>query len=97
MRLFSRRVHELAGAYALDALDDAERERYERHLRGCPACAEDVRRMTSTATALAMAVAAEPPAGLRERVLAAAAPTAARARPTRSPTVPGRPPDGARS
>jgi anti-sigma-K factor RskA len=75
VRLFSRRVHELAGAYALDALDDAERERYERHLRRCPACAEDVRRMTSTATALAMAVAAEPPTGLKERVLAAAAAT----------------------
>ena len=87
MRLFSRRVHELAGAYALDALDDAERERYERHLRDCPACAEDVRRMTSTATALAMAVAAEPPAGLRERVLAAAATT---------PQLPPLPPAAAR-
>ena len=75
MRLFFTRVHELAGAYVLDALDDAERERYERHLRDCPACAEDVRRMTSTATALAMAVTAEPPPGLRERVLAAAAET----------------------
>jgi anti-sigma-K factor RskA len=75
VRLFSRRVHELSGAYALDALDDAERERFERHLRRCPACAEDVRRMTSTATAMAMAVAAEPPAGLKERVLTAAAAT----------------------
>jgi anti-sigma factor RsiW len=75
VRLFSRRVHELSGAYALDALDDAERERYERHLRRCPSCAEDVRRMTSTATALAMAVTAEPPPGLKERVLAAAATT----------------------
>ena len=64
MRLFSRRVHELSGAYALDALDDAERQRFERHLRRCPACDEDVRRMTSTATALAMAVSAEPPPGL---------------------------------
>jgi anti-sigma factor RsiW len=75
VRLFSRRVHELSGAYALDALDDAERERFERHLRRCPACIEDVRRMTSTATALAMAVAAEPPPGLTQRVLAAAAAT----------------------
>jgi anti-sigma-K factor RskA len=75
VRLFSRRVHELAGAYALDALDDAERERFERHLARCSSCAEDVRRMTSTATALAMAVAAEPPPGLKQRVLAAAAAT----------------------
>ena len=51
------------------------RTQRERHLRRCPACAEDVRRMTSTATALAMAVAAEPPPGLKQRVLAAAATT----------------------
>jgi hypothetical protein len=75
VRLFSRRVHELSGAYALDALDDAERERFERHLQRCPACVEDVRRMTSTATALAMAVSAEPPPGLKARVLAATATT----------------------
>jgi anti-sigma-K factor RskA len=68
-------VHELSGAYALDALDDAERERFERHLQRCPACADDVRRMTATATAMATAAAAEPPPGLRERVLAAAAAT----------------------
>ena len=75
MRLFSRRVHELAGAYALDALDDAERERFERHRAGCSSCDDDVRRMTATTTALAMAVAAEPPPGLKARVLAAAAAT----------------------
>ncbi len=75
MRLFSRRVHELSGAYVLDALDQAERERFERHLRRCPGCAEDVRQMTATATALALAVATEPPPGLKQRVLAAAAAT----------------------
>jgi anti-sigma-K factor RskA len=75
VRLFSMRVHELAGAYALDALDDAERERFERHLARCSSCADDVRQMTATATALAMAVAAEPPPGLKTRVLAAAAAT----------------------
>jgi anti-sigma-K factor RskA len=75
VRLFSRRVHDLAGAYALDALDDADLERFERHLRRCPSCTEDVRRMTSTATALAMAAAAEPPPGLKQRVLAAATAT----------------------
>jgi len=68
----SRRLHDLADAYALDALDDAERERFERHLRGCPACADEVRRYTEVTTALAMAVAAEPPPALRDRVLAAA-------------------------
>jgi anti-sigma-K factor RskA len=78
VRLFPRRLrpasrlHDLADAYALDALDDAQRSRFERHLGGCPACAEDVRRYTEVVTALAMAVAAEPPPGLRDRVLAAA-------------------------
>jgi Anti-sigma-K factor rskA/Putative zinc-finger len=72
VRLPFRRVHDLSGAYALDALDDAERDRFERHLRRCPSCAEDVRQMTSTATALAMAMTAEPPPGLKQRVLAAA-------------------------
>jgi anti-sigma-K factor RskA len=76
VRLFPRRLrpsrlHDLADAYALDALDESQRLRFERHLRGCPACADDVRKYTEIATALAMAVAAQPPAGMRDRVLAA--------------------------
>ncbi|WP_367185138.1 zf-HC2 domain-containing protein, partial [Trebonia sp.] len=38
MRLLSRRnlhAHSPAGPYALDALDGAERDRFERHLRRC--------------------------------------------------------------
>jgi anti-sigma factor RsiW len=69
------KTHELAGAYALDALDSAERKRFERHLRRCRACEREVRGFAQTATALAMATATEPPPGLRERVLAAAAVT----------------------
>lgn len=68
-------LHALAGVYALDALDGAERERFERHLRRCPACEREVRGFAATATALAMAAAAEPPLGLKERVLAATAVT----------------------
>ena len=76
MRFFRRRdLHALAGAYALDALDGAERDRFERHLRGCRACESEVRGFAATATALAMATAAEPPPGLKQRVLAAAAVT----------------------
>ena len=76
MRFFWRRdLHALAGAYALNALDDAERDRFERHLRGCRACEREVRGFAATATALAMATAAEPPPGLKQRVLAAAAVT----------------------
>ncbi|HET6193312.1 MAG TPA: anti-sigma factor [Trebonia sp.] len=65
-----RDLHALAGAYALDALDDAERDRFERHLRRCQACQNEVRGFAATAAALGRAAAAEPPAGLKERVLA---------------------------
>jgi len=74
VRFFPRRdLHALAGAYALNALDGAERDRFERHLRGCRACQDEVRGFAATAAALAMATAAEPPPGLKQRVLAAAA------------------------
>lgn len=76
MRLSPRRdAHALAGAYALDALDTAERDQFERHLRGCRACQAEVRGFAATAASLARATAAEPPPGLKERVLAAAAVT----------------------
>lgn len=68
-----RRVHALAGAYALDALDVFERDRFERHLRGCRSCPGEVRGYMATATALAMAVAGGPPPELRSRVLSAVA------------------------
>ena len=68
--------HFLAGAYALDALDSpAERDRFERHLSRCPSCAAEVRGFREVATAMAFAVTAEAPAGLRPQVLAAAART----------------------
>lgn len=75
MRLWRRDLHALVGAYALDALDDAERERFERHLRRCRACQDEVRGFAATAAALGQAAAAEPPAGLKERVLASVAVT----------------------
>lgn len=67
-----RRLHALAGAYALDALDEgAERKRFARHLRRCPSCAEELRGFREVATVLAFAAAAEPPPELRMRVMAA--------------------------
>jgi anti-sigma-K factor RskA len=66
-------LHALAGAYALDALETAERDRFERHLPGCGDCEAEVRAMTETATALGMAAAADPPQGLKRAVLAAVA------------------------
>ena len=77
MRLRLRHdLHSLAGAYALDALDrPAERDRFDRHLSRCPSCAAEVRGFREVATAMAFAVTAEAPPGLRPRVLAAAART----------------------
>jgi anti-sigma-K factor RskA len=79
MRLLRHDLHSLSGAYALDALEPgAERDRFIRHLSRCQSCASEVRGYREVATALAFAAAdpsTEPPAGLRDRVLAAAART----------------------
>jgi hypothetical protein len=63
--------HSLAGAYALDALDSARRDRFERHLRDCAPCSGEVRGFATVTTALAGAAGMIPPAGLRDQVLAA--------------------------
>ncbi len=62
-------AHALSGAYAVDALDDIERARFEAHLRGCPDCRLEVESLQEAAAALAI-VPVEPPAGLRAAVLA---------------------------
>ncbi|GAB2750023.1 anti-sigma factor [Amycolatopsis magusensis] len=63
-------MHTLAGAYALDALDDVERERFRRHLTECPSCAQEVRELQATAARLGAAVAEDPPPGMKAEVLA---------------------------
>lgn len=62
-------LHTLTGAYALQALPEAERRDFERHLGDCEACAVEVRELSETATRLGLAVARTPPPELRERVL----------------------------
>ena len=69
------RQHDLAGAFALHALDERERRQFTRHLRRCSACDAQVRGFQEVATALALAAAADPPPALREQVMAAAART----------------------
>jgi anti-sigma-K factor RskA len=64
-------IHAAAGAYALDALDDLERARFEAHLARCATCRQDVADFRATARLLGSAVAEEPPARLRDDVLAA--------------------------
>jgi len=75
VKLMRRDLHGLSGAYALDALEDSERERFEQHLQRCEACRQEVRGLHDTATQLALAVARVPPPQLRAQVLDAAART----------------------
>ncbi|MCP3420637.1 anti-sigma factor [Nocardioides pinisoli] len=63
-------VHKLTGAYALDALDELERARFEQHLAQCDDCRAEVAELRETAALLADTVAVPPPASLRDSVLA---------------------------
>ncbi|MBQ0829886.1 anti-sigma factor [Streptomyces tagetis] len=64
-------LHSLAAPYALDALDHAERDRYEHHLAACAECAAEVRTLAEDTVRLARSTAVPAPAALRARVLAA--------------------------
>jgi anti-sigma-K factor RskA len=67
------RMHELAAADALAALDDDERRELHEHLAGCPECRAEAESLRETAGALAfVAATAEPPPELRDRLLASA-------------------------
>lgn len=79
-------IHDLAAAYALDALDPEDRWTYERHLDTCERCREEVATLRDGAAELAYAAEGpEPPAELRDRILAAA-----RAEPRTTTVVPMR-------
>jgi anti-sigma factor RsiW len=70
-------LHELTAAYALDALDENERQAYEAHLGECDDCRAELASLSGTVGALAYAAEGPvPPAGLRSRIV-----TAARAQP----------------
>jgi anti-sigma-K factor RskA len=73
VRLRREVPHTLAGAYALDALTEPDRARFERHLIECDACRQEARSLREAAGQLSAATAMAPPARLREQVLAAAA------------------------
>ena len=75
MRLRRTDPHTLAGAYALDALGEADRENFERHLLGCEACRAEAASLRDAAGWLAEPAGAVPPPRLRGQVLAEAART----------------------
>jgi anti-sigma-K factor RskA len=67
--------HTLAGAYAMDAVPEPDRSRFERHLARCDPCRQEVRGLREATAALAAATAVQPPAALRDTVLRAAGQT----------------------
>ncbi|MFN8119446.1 MAG: anti-sigma factor [Micropruina glycogenica] len=77
--------HDLIGAYALDALDAAERAAFEQHLAECEACQVELIGLRETLDDLADDTAVEPPPALRDAVLGAVA-----ALPLRTATEEGR-------
>ncbi|WP_328664802.1 anti-sigma factor [Streptomyces sp. NBC_00328] len=62
-------LHTLTGAYALHALADDERERFERHAADCADCTREVRELSATAARLGLAVTASPGPALKDRVM----------------------------
>ena len=63
-------IHALSGAYAVDALDAAERELFEQHLAACPACHAEIASLREAAATLPEMAYRRPPPGLRDRLLA---------------------------
>ena len=65
-------IHELASLYAVGALDGAERAAFEKHLsEGCQSCEAETASFREVSGELAGTCLAEPPAGLRGKVLKA--------------------------
>jgi anti-sigma-K factor RskA len=62
-------IHALSGAYAVDALDDVERARFERHLAECADCRAEVASLREAAALLPETTATAPSADVRAAVL----------------------------
>jgi len=59
------------GAYLLGALNDLERQAFERHLSGCSDCRDELERLRPAAEALpGSVVQLDPPPGLKQRLMA---------------------------
>jgi anti-sigma-K factor RskA len=75
MRLGGSDPHTLAGAYAMDAVSEPDRARFERHLAGCESCRQEIRGLREATAALAAAAAVQPSDAFRDAALRAAAQT----------------------
>ena len=66
-------IHDLTAAYALDALDPHDEERYEEHLATCERCREELAELRDPVAMLAYGIESPtPPPELRTRILDAA-------------------------
>ena len=63
-------IHQLAAAYALDAVDERERAEFEAHYPTCPICKPEVAGFRETLSQVASSVAVDPPASLKAGVMA---------------------------
>lgn len=64
-------IHAAAGSYAVDALEPVERAEFEAHLDQCARCQSEVIEYGEALAELTLLVSAQPPAALRDSVLAA--------------------------
>ncbi|MGE7387847.1 anti-sigma factor [Streptomyces sp. NPDC004126] len=71
MKHHSADAHTLAAAYALGALEDAEREEFDAHLHACESCRQEAAEFAATTARLAAAVSQPPPAASKAQVMAA--------------------------
>ena len=62
-------IHGLSGAYAVDAVDEAERARFEAHMANCSQCRDEVASLRATASELTSTTMSAPPSSLRASVL----------------------------
>ena len=65
----SNSVHDLAGAYAVHALDTEEESSFETHLASCAVCREEVEALRDVLGDLSAITAEDPPPSLRASVL----------------------------
>jgi hypothetical protein len=63
-------IHQLAAAYALDAVDDRERAEFEAHYPTCPVCRPEVAGFRETLSQVAASLAVAPPESLKADVMA---------------------------
>lgn len=66
-------LHALVAPYALDAIDELDRQRFDHHLVECETCSAQLGGLAAAAAVLATSEATTPPAHLRSQILSMAA------------------------